>query len=579
MREKLFVLIATIHVAAFVAGCTEVPDDTSVHHSNKTKTDEEDTEPSKKKKSASTTAATPLDNCGAITAAGHCTQTNEIEACVTPTNTAKRQLSKKACSVSETCSESGGRAHCEPLPGACVPSAERCASADTMQTCGDDGKWGAATTCRGCSIANGAAVGCTGTLAASAVRTISGKVNYEQHGMNAARTDWDTNGTLVPAQGTTLMSMIANPDVPGTTIPLDVAVIAADGSYTLKVPSKPGATDSVVLFAMSRTPDTNVFAIGLPDVGDGVQSTSDDVPPANERSGIWTFGFAPASLGDNATLNVREQDGAGVLRVFDIIRMAHGKAEIAGGKVDKSLIAFMRPNTEWDCGACFIDFPQAFDGAEWKAQIRFGFTAEDQGYWSDAVTAHEFGHSIMAAYGISPNEGGAHQLTCGVAPGMAWSEGWASGFSSLVRANPLYFDKQGGSFFWFDLSRHQYSDGGVWTEATKQGGLFQAIDENIPAAVLWALANHPATGDALTATPELMKALIAVKGPSFGRGYTAKFSEGVCDQMKLTETNEPAPMLADFLDALACSGFDKARIQKAVGSYPYNANTAICPGK
>ena len=106
--------------------------------------------------------------------------------------------------------------------------------------------------------------------------------------------------------------------------------------------------------------------------------------------------------------------------------------------------------------------------------------------WSDAVTAHELGHYMMNAYGYPVGEGGPHFLAVPTHPGQAFSEGWATFFSSMARGDSIYVDKQGGAFFWWDLERRAYSAyGALWTRALPWLGLLQLMDENEAAAILW----------------------------------------------------------------------------------------------
>jgi len=41
-------------------------------------------------------------------------------------------------------------------------------------------------------------------------------------------------------------------------------------------------------------------------------------------------------------------------------------------------------------------------------------------------------------------------------PEQGWSEGFATFFSSLAHADDIYYDKQDGGFFWFDLRALSY---------------------------------------------------------------------------------------------------------------------------
>src|SRR5690606_34614971 len=116
-----------------------------------------------------------------------------------------------------------------------------------------------------------------------------------------------------------------------------------------------------------------------------------------------------------------------------------------------------------------------------------------------AVTAHELGHWVMSTYGRSPGEGGQHILGIPSHPGLAWSEGWATWFSSVVRDSLVYYDKQGGVFFWIDLGARAYSGGQPWLRPEARFGLEQLMDENEVARTLLALTTESSVEGMLAA--------------------------------------------------------------------------------
>jgi len=188
----------------------------------------------------------------------------------------------------------------------------------------------------------------------------------------------------------------------------------------------------------------------------------------------------------------------------------------------------------------------------------------------------ELGHWVMESFGRSPNEGGLHCLGVPTFPGQAWSEGWATAFSSLARNSSVYYDKQNGAMFWFDLELRRYSGANLWQRPSASSGLFQVMDENEVAAMLWELALDPAVGRA-SVLAALATSRLTV--PPFGRGYTTRQWDPVCPPLEYNFTNESAPMLADYLDSLVCQGAPATAIDNVTSPtefYPYPSNLPIC---
>jgi len=195
----------------------------------------------------------------------------------------------------------------------------------------------------------------------------------------------------------------------------------------------------------------------------------------------------------------------------------------------------------------------------------------------------------MDSYGASPYEGGPHTLDCPTYPGQAWSEGWATGFSSLARASSIYYDKQQGSFFWLDIAPTGQSSGSLWPKPKQSAGLYQQMSENEVAGILWSLAVKPAQADEYLGTSQfLMDALRSSRMNSspFLRGYQRHSWEivpGSCQKTNVQTHANTAPMLADYLDALACSGGSPSAIsgalkagQPAGSGYPYDPTAPLC---
>lgn len=66
--------------------------------------------------------------------------------------------------------------------------------------------------------------------------------------------------------------------------------------------------------------------------------------------------------------------------------------------------------------------------------------SNDPDEFDDPVILHEYGHFMEDKEAHSNNPGGSHSWTQAVSRTLAWSEGWATFFSSATRNSPYYFD-------------------------------------------------------------------------------------------------------------------------------------------
>jgi hypothetical protein len=235
-------------------------------------------------------------------------------------------------------------------------------------------------------------------------------------------------------------------------------------------------------------------------------------------------------------------------------------------------------NTAWSCGACFSSLGDYVGDQVFDSQIWIPAVAEDQSYWSDAVTLHEIGHWAMATFGVSPGEGGRHCLGTPTYPGQAWSEGWATAYSAILRDEPRFYDKQEGTFFWSDVGAREFlgrlpleapgAERGCLPEDDRGRDLGDALGPERGARRARALRG--AREPAMTTAP-------------YGRGYTRTVWEpgGTygCDQVNVSVTATPTPMFADFLDALVCAGATASVIDGVTSPdthYPYDATRPLC---
>lgn len=119
-----------------------------------------------------------------------------------------------------------------------------------------------------------------------------------------------------------------------------------------------------------------------------------------------------------------------------------------------------------------------------------GDITTDSDEYDDAVIAHEYAHMLAAKYSRDESPGGPHSLGDMLDPRLAWSEGWANFFSSVVRNDPIWRDSYGPNgtqVLRYDLGNSTPSgdpNPGYWSEAsvdTLLWALYDGLDaDNVP---------------------------------------------------------------------------------------------------
>lgn len=526
--------------------------------------------------------------CGAVPESGVCLDDHTIARCVSSTGQGQPSVVNQACPPPKVCAQvGGGEAKCFLDPSLCEPGTAKCSSSATRVDCNASGKY----TESPCPSCKDSPLG----PSCQVVKTtkISGSFSYEVRGPNDIYTDWGAKFTA-DAQGALVISFRKVGDGYEQ---LDVAITDDKGAYSIAVASPPGPEDVILLAAARPSSDGKSlsFAVAIPDTTDGKQDDSQQAATPT-ATGIWRWQASVNQVlaSPGGQLLITEDIGSGALRIFDYLRYAYGYSEELMGTPGKSLVVWLRYNTDWSCGACMYNYPTgsipSLDGIGFDSQIFIPATNQDQSYWSDAVTAHELGHWFMASYGWPAVEGGKHYLNCTTFPGQAWSEGWATGFSSLARGNSVYVDKQGGDFFWFNIGTPKASTLGLWPKPTQSGGLLQEMAENEVAALLWNLAVKPKNDPEFLGTSQVL--LEALRSPRmtkapFARGYQRHTWDVVssgCEKTDVQTYTQSLPMVADYLDALVCSGASAGAITAALQTdqgvgkgYPYNPSSPLCP--
>ncbi len=506
-----------------------------------------------------------VDPCGDVPVTGECVSAGLLRACAVPTNDALPSIVESECPLGTTCSTASGRATCTPLPSGCTPGAATCADDRTLSECDSTG------TPRYTDCGNGCRDTALGAFCVSnrATRVYEGVLRYEARSVNASYTDFGAPRAL-PAAGLLLMAKAGEELV-------DAVTTAEDGAFSINIPDPPDTAEPIVvaLFQPDAAKTGPGVAVALPDVGDGEQSI---YAVDGMLATIWSFSIDPTATPSGSTVTVTEDAGSGAIRVFSNLRSAYLRAASDFTGEPRSLVAWFRMNTAWSCGACFSSLGDYVGDQVFDSQIWIPAVAEDQSYWSDAVTLHEIGHWAMATFGVSPGEGGRHCLGTPTYPGQAWSEGWATAYSAILRDEPRFYDKQEGTFFWSDVGAREFSGGYPWKRPVPSGGVYQKMIEDEISAMLWDL-------NAELGAPALFAALESPRMTTapYGRGYTRTVWEpgGTygCDQVNVSVTATPTPMFADFLDALVCAGATASVIDGVTSPdthYPYDAPRPLC---
>jgi hypothetical protein len=504
------------------------------------------------------------DGCNGISELGRCLDEKTVERCVTTSGgNVPPFVTTQVCRSDEQCRQDVSGATCLAT-GPCRQGATECVDASILRTC-NAGAWQEASCATGCST-HALGAQCKSDLA---IMNLSGSLAYEAREPNQDSTDWTTTLSSRAARRVIAASYR------GTTL-IDATQTGEDGAFTLVVPQEIGVDDSLA-FILLGVDERGVERFVVANPGFEASSTVRDTFDTFPDPSVWSFTFALAEVANGDALVIPQQLGSGAVHIFQTLDAAYRVAsDHYKQALEPTVAVWMGIGTRWDCGACAATFSVPLLDTSFRHQVWLDGSS-NEGHWSDAVTAHELGHFVMAAYGYPLAEYGPHFVAAPTNPGQAWSEGFATFFSSMVRGSPRYFDKQKDAFFWFDLHARSYSlMNQTWTRPLAHLGLTQLIDENDVAAM--ALSAFEVIGakepflDAL-ASPRL-------RVPPFERGYFKREWGDPSHPEIFETTDEPLPYLADFFDALRCEDaltaaqLDEITIPETY--YPYPSGSPLC---
>jgi hypothetical protein len=111
----------------------------------------------------------------------------------------------------------------------------------------------------------------------------------------------------------------------------------------------------------------------------------------------------------------------------------------------------------------------------------------DSDEFDDAVIVHEYAHMLAAKFSRDDSPGGQHMLGDMLDPRVAWSEGWANFFSSVVRNDAIWrdsFGANGTNILRYDLEDNVPAGDkpGYWSEASVDTILWDLFDDHVDTA-------------------------------------------------------------------------------------------------
>ncbi|MBL8678197.1 MAG: hypothetical protein JNK05_03485 [Myxococcales bacterium] len=503
------------------------------------------------------------DPCMGVSEQGACAADGRLEYCNVPTDVDEDEsvpveVVRAACGAGERCAVNAGFAECVPS-GECRDRDSRCNGA-ALQRC-NAGRWQDEPCATECVDTGIGAANCARAPSPDN-RTL--RVTFEAREPNAERTDWSAETVTRNAEGFQVVVYR------GMEVVDEGRTGAGEQAGRVSI-SVPAGDDVRVVVSAVQDDQAQGVALALADPNMGAMRLTPGFVPSNPR--LWSWEFTGASL-MNDTLHITEENGSGAANLFNVLHRAYREVRRRfPSQRPLSLVAWAGDGTTYSCGACMNSRPIDVFEQNFRSQIWMPMGGANHQEWSDAVTGHEAGHWVMASFGRSPGEGGAHTIGVPTMPGQAWSEGFATWFSYEVLRWPAYVDKQNGSMFWADITTRTYHRMRAWRRPTADApdGMQQRHDENDVSAMLLALAGSDAAPIFTALNSERMRVA------PFARGYARHTWSTNYTNIRRTQTS--APFLADMLDALNCASFSRDSINAAAvpdTHYPYPTTTPLC---
>jgi hypothetical protein len=288
---------------------------------------------------------------------------------------------------------------------------------------------------------------------------ISGQAFYQKIDVTDAGLDLK-NPVMVPARN-------ARVDVFSVTSQAVVAVSQTDarGQFSVPVPLDPRLSVRVI----SRL-QSNELRVADNTNGNALYMFTADIDGREPRADLL--------VSDKSRIS-------GAFNILDVMQRANDIVKIADPNLNlPSLTVFWSTKNTSRNGSPdqgFIGITH-FEPATNRAFI-LGDRNVDSDEFDDSVIAHEYGHFLAAKFSRDDSPGGATHIGDMLDPRVAWSEGWANFFSSVVRNDSVWRDSNGpngSKVYRFDIEDNIPSgdNPGYWSESSVDGLLWDLYDQH-----------------------------------------------------------------------------------------------------
>ncbi len=180
---------------------------------------------------------------------------------------------------------------------------------------------------------------------------------------------------------------------------------------------------------------------------------------------------APAEV---ALLARASEPTGGAFNVVDISGLGFRFIAAHTDQRSPTLTYYWQDGLSYSCGSCYSD-----------SAIRLGGQVEDPDQYDDDIILHEFGHYFVHHFSADASSGGTHRDRQ-VDPWLAYGEGVAYFWSSMVRADATMVDNYLGDYRFIDYEA--VTQQGVARDdfvGTTDGTLSGRLREEIVAGILW----------------------------------------------------------------------------------------------
>jgi len=237
--------------------------------------------------------------------------------------------------------------------------------------------------------------------------TVTGTATY-------GKREATTNGLMDPVQTPVPNASLSVVDDVGNV--MGSGFTADDGTYTVAYQPTAGVNVHLLLAAAA-------------DPGSGAAVV------VNGKQGV--FGYGGPSFSSEPThaqdLTITDDPSCQSLNIFaTAVKSFKFLRPLTTAKLPVLTYLFY-PNFNPSCGACYHSASET---------IEVEFTSANSDGFDDTVIDHEMGHYVQTHISVHDSEGGTHYFGQAVDPTMAWSEGFASYYSSSARHTPMYIDTQ-----------------------------------------------------------------------------------------------------------------------------------------